>query len=203
MRKKSHISLAKFLILNNKEHKLTHHKKAFYIGSILPDLKPSFLTRRHTIEETFDVLIDEIKRITVDYDVTKGISIYYARHLGVITHYLADYCTFPHNSCYTGSITDHVYYEKEMKYQLKEYVESDSIYIEPIQGHMLDTFDEIIQFIKKTHKEYLEALKAVKQDIHYIIELCSKVVAAILKFFDLALEDLQADIEPSLRFNHS
>ncbi|TAH73802.1 MAG: hypothetical protein EWM47_02395 [Anaerolineaceae bacterium] len=203
MRKKSHISLAKFLVHNNKEHQLSEHKKAFYIGSILPDIKPSFLTRRHTIEETFDILIDEIKRITVDYDFSKGISGYYARHLGIITHYLADYCTFPHNSCYTGSMTDHVYYEKEMKYQLREYIQLDDIHRSTVQEQMLHTFDEIIQFIKSTHKEYLKAFKAVKQDIRYIIELCSRVVEAILSFFNMAFESIQTKTEQALQFNHS
>jgi hypothetical protein len=191
MRKKSHISLAKFLVNNMKEHKVIKYKKAFYLGSILPDLKPSFLTKRHTFEETFDILINEIKSITINYDVSKGVSRYFARHLGVITHYLADYFTLPHNSTYTGTITDHVYYEKELKYQLREYIEIEDIHSKAIQGQVLNTFDEIIQFITKTHKEYLEALKTVKEDIRYIIELCSKVVNAIVTLFDMTLEALQ------------
>ena len=55
-------------------------------------------------------------------------------------------------------------------------------------GHkMPSTFEDIIQFIKRTHNEYLNALKAVKHDIRYIIELCSKVVGAILSFFNMSL----------------
>ena len=203
MRKKSHISLARFLVHNNKEHQLSEHKKAFYIGSILPDIKPSFLTRRHTFEETFDILIEEIKRITVDYDISKGINGYYARHLGIITHYLADYCTFPHNSCYTGTMTDHVYYEKELKFQLREYIESNAIWKSSVQGQKTHTFDEIVRFIKTTHKEYLEALKAVKQDIRYIIELCSRVVYSILAFLNMAYEPVKIGAGPELQFNHS
>lgn len=203
MRKKSHISLAKFLLNNNQEHKLIEHKKAFYIGSILPDLKPSFLTRRHTFEETFDILINEIKRITIDYDFNKGLSGYYARHLGVITHYLADYCTFPHNECYSGTMTDHVYYEKEMKFQLREYIKSEDIHRISVEGHKPHTLEEIIQFIISTHKEYLNALKAVKQDIRYIIEICSKVVEAILTLFNLGYEGIQGDTDSYLSFNHS
>lgn len=203
MRKKSHISLAKFLVRINKEHQLSEHKKSFYIGSILPDIKPSFLTRRHTFEKTFDILIEEIKRLTVDYDFNRGINGYYARHLGIITHYLADYCTFPHNSCYTGTMTDHVYYEKEMKFQLREYIQVNDIHRTSVHGQKLHTFDEIIQFIKMTHKEYLKALKAVKHDIRYIIELCSRVVDAILSFFNMAFESVQKGAEPALQFNHS
>lgn len=170
---------------------LDEHKKAFYIGSILPDLKPSFLTKRHTIDETFDTLIKEIKKITVDYDINKGINGYYARHLGVITHYLSDYCTFPHNSIFEGSITEHCYYEKELKFKLKAYLQSEAAQREREKIQRFQTIDEITRFIIKTHKKYLKALRNVKGDIQFIIELCYKVVDAILMFFELAFEKLQ------------
>ena len=49
MRKKSHISLAKYLMNNMQVQDLNEHKKAFYIGSILPDIKPSFITKDITL----------------------------------------------------------------------------------------------------------------------------------------------------------
>lgn len=183
------------------EHNLHEHKKAFYLGSILPDLKPSFITRPHNIDGTFDILIKEIKRITINYDVNKGISRYYARHLGVITHYLADYFTYPHNSEYTGTLADHVSYEKEMKLRLKEYVELDELQIDHTKGHKLLTIDDIINFIKKTHKEYLKSLRAIEKDINYILELCSKVVHAILAFFELEFEGLGVASSHKLQYN--
>ncbi|MDF2539388.1 MAG: hypothetical protein K0S76_2409 [Herbinix sp.] len=186
MRKKSHLSLAKFIVNNMQVEDLNEHKKAFYIGSILPDLKPNFITRRHTIDETFDTLIEEIKKITVDYDINKGINGYYARHLGVITHYLADYCTFPHNSVFDGSMTDHVYYEKELKFSLKEYVQSEAAQSDLNPNQISHTIDDIIQLIKMIHREYLKAIKAVKEDIRYIVDLCYKVVDALLLFFEMA-----------------
>lgn len=204
MRKKSHISLAKYLMNNMKVQALHNHKKAFYIGSILPDLKPSFLTKRHTIEDTFEILIEEIKKVTVDYDIHKGISSYYARHLGVITHYLSDYCTFPHNSIFDGSITEHVYYEKELKYSLKEYVNREDTQREREQNQRLLSLDDIIKLIKKTHKEYLRAIKVVHEDIRYIIELCYRVVDAILLFLEKALEGLHnVGKGPGLRAEYS
>lgn len=190
MRKKSHISLAKFLINNMQVQDLMEHKKSFYIGSILPDIKPSFITKRHTIDETFEVLIDEIKKITVDYDINKGISCYYARHLGVITHYLSDYCTFPHNIIFDGSIAEHVHYENELKQSLKEYVNREDTQRERKKCQVLCSFEEIINLIVRTHKEYLKALKDVQEDIQYIIELCYKVVDLILSFFEMALSKL-------------
>lgn len=189
MRKKSHISLAKYLVNNMQVQDLQDHKKSFYIGSILPDLKPSFLTKRHTIDETFGTLMDEIRKITVDYDINKGINCYYARHLGVITHYLSDYCTFPHNSIFEGSISKHMSYEKELKLMLKEYIESEDAQRER-NSFIYHTADDIIHFIRLTHKEYLKAIKAVNEDIRFIIDLCFRVVDAILTFFEIALQNV-------------
>ncbi len=194
MRKKSHISLARYLVNNMQVKDLLDHKKAFYLGSILPDLQPSFLTKRHTIEETFEILIEEIRKITTEYDIHKGINSYYARHLGVITHYLSDYCTFPHNSIFDGSLKDHVTYEKDLKFKLREYVGRDDVQKERIPGQSFHTFEEIIHFIDKTHGEYLNAIKVVHEDIQYIIHLCYKVVDAILRFFELAVEKFENEI---------
>lgn len=196
MRKKSHISLARFLVDRMQVQDLHDHKKSFYIGSILPDIKPSFLTKRHTIDETFETLIDEINKITTDYDINKGINCYYARHLGVITHYLSDYCTFPHNSIFEGNIKEHMQYEKLLKNSLKEYISRDEVLRERKQNQKFHSPEEIIHFIKKTHKEYMKSLKDVHEDIQYIIYLCFKVVDAILTFLDMALARLQEGIKP-------
>lgn len=193
LRKKSHISLAKYLMNNMQVQDLHDHKKSFFFGSILPDLKPSFLTKRHTIDETFEDLIEEIKRITVDYDINKGINGYYARHLGVVTHYLSDYCTFPHNSIFKGNIKEHVYYEKDLKFSLRDYVNREDVQREREGSQKFTSVEEIIHLIRKIHKEYLKAIKVVHEDIQYIIELCYTVVDAILMFFEMAMEKLEND----------
>ena len=56
MRKKSHISLARFLIKEAGDEVLRRRWKAFYVGSLLPDCRPSFLTVRHEYDETFDLV---------------------------------------------------------------------------------------------------------------------------------------------------
>jgi iron-sulfur cluster repair protein YtfE (RIC family) len=148
------------------------------------------LTQKHNIEGTFGIVIEEIKKITIDYDVNQGITGYYARHLGIVTHYLADYCTFPHNSVFQGSIKDHCKYEKEMKFSLREYVERDDVQRERKKEPDSRSIDDIFQLIVKTHREYLKALNSITQDIHYIVDLCYKVVDAILQFFELAYASL-------------
>ena len=46
MRKKSHISLARYIVNNMEDNDLKKHKLSFYIGSVLPDIKPSFVYKR-------------------------------------------------------------------------------------------------------------------------------------------------------------
>lgn len=86
MRKKSHISLAKYLMNSEGMESIKHHKGAFYIGSVLPDCVPSFLVRKHTIEDSFDVLEKEIYKLVSHYNTEKSMDGYFYIHLGVITH---------------------------------------------------------------------------------------------------------------------
>lgn len=186
MRKKSHISLANYLMVSMKTEALTNHKKAFYVGSILPDCVPSFITRRHCIEDTFELLKEEIIKITDNYDMNRGITGYYCRHLGVITHYVADYCTFPHNHIFEGTLMEHCSYENDLKFAFRAYVKSDEAKRVREKNGTFRTVDEICQYIKETHEEYLKAIKIVKMDCLYIVELCHKVVDAILQIFELS-----------------
>lgn len=164
---------------------LKEHKKAFYLGSILPDCVPSFITRKHNIQETFDILKEEIRRITEDFDTERGINGFYCRHLGVITHYVADYFTFPHNRTFDGTMREHCAYEKELKHALKEYVHSEQAVRIREKNGTFTTVEEICRFITRMHEEYLTAIKVVKEDCMYIVELCHRVVDAILQIFEL------------------
>lgn len=185
MRKKSHISLAGYLLSSMKSDGLLHHKKAFYFGSILPDCIPSFITRRHTIEETFDILRREILKITDDFDAEEGIDRYFSRHLGVVTHYIADYFTYPHNHIFKGNIKEHCGYEKKLKTELKGYIKSEEAVKAREKSILFTTVDEILKFIKEMHEEYLKVAKKVKVDCDYIVELCHKVVDGILQIFEM------------------
>ena len=185
MRKKSHISVANYLLNSNGMEYLQGYKKSFYIGSILPDCVPSFITRRHCIDDTIEILKKEIDKITKNYDANKGLTTYFCRHLGVITHYVADYFTFPHNSIYPGNIKDHCIYEEDLKHAIRNYVKSDEAKKIREKNGLFQNSDEIIAFVKKMHDEYLQLILQVKVDCMYIVELCHKVVDAILQLFEL------------------
>lgn len=185
MRKKSHISLAWYLMNSEGMGALKSHKGSFYMGSILPDCVPSFLVRRHTIEDSFEVLKREIQKLISHFDPKKGVTCYFCRHLGVITHYISDYFTFPHNAHYPGNLKDHCIYEEELKKELRSYVHSPEA-VKLREEKAMQSPDEILTFIRKMHDIYKDAESIVKRDCEYIIELCHRVVDAILGLLERA-----------------
>lgn len=183
MRKKSHISLAWYLMNSAGMGTLKNHKGSFYIGSILPDCVPSFLVRKHTMEESFSILEREIGKLVSHFDPNKGTDCYFCRHLGVITHYISDYFTFPHNTHYPGKLKDHCIYEEELKKKIRSYVHSPEA-VRKRLGERVHTPDEILAFIRRMHEIYVSAESAVKRDCEYIVSLCHTVVDAILLLFE-------------------
>lgn len=193
MRKKSHISLAWYLMNSEGMDVLKKHRISLYLGSILPDCVPSFLVRRHTIEDSFAVLTKEFQKLVSHFDPQKGIDCYFCRHLGVITHYISDYFTFPHNANYPGNLKDHCIYEEELKKHLRSYVKSPDTKNSRLVG-MVHTPKEILDFVTRMHELYMQAESVVKRDCEYIIFLCHTVVDAILLFMEQFLPVAQVSV---------
>ncbi|BCN30254.1 zinc dependent phospholipase C family protein [Anaeromicropila herbilytica] len=191
MRKISHITLAKYLADNIEVQGITIYRRSFYIGSILPDCTPSFITKRHTIEDTFDILRLEIRNITTRNELQKEIDATYYRHLGIITHYLADYFTYPHTKNFNGSIKEHCSYEKDLIQGLLCYVnerehtirKSEITWDNPEQYE-----DELSKYILDKHQEYLEYADGIEVDCKYIVEICSNVLDAIHEYHQYSCE---------------
>ena len=181
MRKKSHISLAKYIVDSLNEQNLQKHKKAFYLGSILPDCKPSFLTTRHEIQETFDQVERKIYRLSSGENV-KNLRVYF-RDLGQVIHYVADYFTFPHNRNYTGTLKDHCTYEKRLKQSLKEYIRSGEAARNSEKARRFRSPEAICEFIRRAHEAYMSRKTNVERDCRMIVALCHQVVEGIIRLF--------------------
>ena len=124
LRKKSHILVARYLADQMPATKsLQSHRKAFCLGSILPDIKPSFLTKKHEYFGTFEEIQGKMKAL-IDNDPKESKERVYWRRFGEVMHYMADYFTFPHNTNFTGNLYEHNKYEKHLKNHLKRYIES-------------------------------------------------------------------------------
>lgn len=127
MRKKSHISLARYIVNSLDDKELKKHRFSFYIGSVLPDIKPSFIYKRHEINGTFPYVKKHIARLSEGQKVMNKKNRKYYRDLGQVSHYLADYFTFPHNKIYPGGFKDHCSYEERLKRDLRSYIKAERL----------------------------------------------------------------------------
>ena len=185
MRKKSHISLAKYIVGRVEEQGLVKHKKAFYLGSILPDCKPSFFTEKHEMEGTFPKLQEELRELVEGQQKESVNERAFYRNLGEVLHYIADYFTFPHNPHYPGNLKDHCVYEEHLKKELKEYIRSGEAErnSERIRSSIrgLNSAEDICSFIQKAHETYVKLKNSVEGDCRHIVTLCHQVVVAVIR----------------------
>ncbi len=187
MRKKSHISLARHIVCNVEPKAFEKHKKAFYVGSILPDCTPSFLTKRHEITGTFDEVVNRIEKLTVGYNGGEEFSTLYFTRLGELIHYIADYFTFPHNKEYDGTLSEHCVYEGQLKHSLRAYIKDidKAVIASPCNfsriRHQFTSVEEICLFIKNELRRYINrGIHSVEEDCKYIVGICSSIAKAIL-----------------------
>lgn len=190
MRKKSHLTLASYLMNSAGMEQLSIHKKAFYLGNLLPDCTPSFLTRRHNMEETFSILKKELRLLIEGYDHTKGITAYFCRHLGIILHYVADYFTYPHNPFYPGNLKAHCQYEEALKHQIRSYVNSSYAVRERSNDEKPKTVEQICQHIQAMHTQYANSIHSTFNDCAFITHVCHQITDFLLRFIDLACTNL-------------
>ena len=123
------------------------------------------------------------KAIAKQHDYKK-ISTAYCRKLGEVTHYLADYFTFPHNCVFTGSIREHCIYEKKLKFALRSYIRSGEINVNSTVVRRFTTPQQLCDYVIQIHQQYLKCNKTVESDCRYIVALCHVAVAGILNLLE-------------------
>lgn len=182
MRKKSHVSLANHMLDGFKDEVLISHSHMFQFGSLLPDLVPSFLTKKHRVDTTFDILEKKLRKVIDNYDGREILSRSRCKDLGVVTHYIADYFTLPHNKKFTGSLKDHVNYEEVLKHSMRKYVSQENVENQPLIRMTLSSVEEICEFIKNCHREYIRmSMSGQEIDCRHSVEVCRQVMEAVIE----------------------
>ena len=174
---------------------LQSHRKAFCLGSILPDLKPSFLTVKHEFNVTFDSVQEKIKELTDDSGEHETSDRVYWRRMGEVAHHVADYFTFPHNVTFKGTLLEHGQYEAELKRDMKEYIKKGEAVANCSKKVQFHSFEQIIDFIKRVHAIYVTRERNVQEDIQFIITVCFQVMQGMVS---LLQEKVQVELVPAL-----
>lgn len=196
MRKKSHISLARYMVESLNDEGLRKHKLLFYLGSILPDIKPSFIYKRHEITGTFPDICRHIARLSEGQSTIEKNGRKYYMDLGQISHYLADYFTFPHNAVYTGNIKDHCSYEEKLKHDLRSYIRGIKTGENEAEGseESVDfcNAEALCNFIQCAHNDYIVRKHDVEDDILHIVAINQKALCGMLTLLARRREECHA-----------
>lgn len=184
MRKKSHISLAKYIVKRTSDENLKKHRLFFYLGSILPDCKPSFLYKKHEINGTFPDVKKRIEKLIhgKKNGPVKNKRRYYM-NLGQVTHYVADYFTFPHNKTYPGGLKEHCAYEEELKHRLRAYLKTSKVPADTGKKMEFADTEALYEYILNRHESYLKRKLNVEEDIRHIVSVNHQLVEGISHLF--------------------
>ena len=184
MRKKSHIALAGFLVREMDDANMQKHWKAFYFGSILPDLTPKMITDPHEFDSSYLELKRRIAKLLSEareHACKEGTL--FCR-LGVVMHYLADYFTFPHNKTYPGTLKDHCTYEEKLKQDLRAFLKTEKAkQIGRDKDRDFTSLEDLFSYIKQQHEAYLKKRSNVEKDIEHIVVINRQLVDAISQLF--------------------
>ena len=180
VRKKSHILLARYLADQMPDNEsLQSNRKAFFLGNILPDIQPSFVTKRHEYFGTFDEVQGKIRRL-VQSGAGYNDRVFWRRS-GEVMHYIADYFTFPHNKTFDGTLYQHNTYEKHLKNELKAFVLEGKADVYTEKEIHFETLNQLLQYIKEHHRRYLNCKRNIDDDIHYILTVCYQVFQGLFQ----------------------
>ena len=192
MRKKSHILLARYLADQlTVDESLQSHRKAFCLGSILPDIRPSFVVKKHEYFSTFGEIQEKMLQL-VEHGPLEGKERVYWRNFGEVLHYVADYFTFPHNRTYTGSLYEHSQYEKILKQRLKICIKSGAAGAYVFRDVYFKNLEELTEFIQVSHTSYLRKKRNITEDIQYILMVCYQVRQGVVQLCSRREEKMAA-----------
>lgn len=168
------------------DEELKKHKLSFYIGSILPDIKPSFLYKKHEMTGTFPSIKRHIKRLSEGEKAVEKKGRKYYMDLGQISHYLADYFTFPHNKIYPGGLKEHCSYEEKLKKDLRSFIRSGEAQNVTLlsgegQRQRFHNAEALCEYIQGAHEDYLARKHGVEEDIRHIVAVNHKALQGMLE----------------------
>ncbi|SES00113.1 zinc dependent phospholipase C family protein [Lachnobacterium bovis] len=166
MRKKSHLALSNFLIKTSSDSFISKYKMAYRFGNILPDLRISFIYKRHEFKGTIDDLEQFAKDLVFNNKISDRKR---AMMLGEVNHYVADYFTLPHNDFFEGNMKEHCEYEETLKQMLRRYLKTEHAYNILPEIIRAQNVEEVFDEIKKMHELYAKQEAGIYCDIEFIV----------------------------------
>jgi len=150
------------------------NKPLFIIGNLAPDLNISFVFRLHTYKLCAPYVNKLLQRL---YRADKPNCPGFSFITGVLTHYLCDFCCYPHTAAFSGSVRDHVLYEKKQNVKADEmlpFTKSDSMYY-----GLKELSTSLIEQLKKRERVLIHVAEKSNSDIPQAIHVATWAASAV------------------------
>ncbi len=170
------------IVYKHLRSKMKIKKYSFRYGNIKPDVSTFKINMPHTIEGSIEYLVQEIDLLLNEVNNIQQLrSRGFARRLGIINHYIADYFCRAHNKDMIDSgLITHLLYEKKLANLCKKNN------IKKVQhNYNLDEITEtgctsIKEYILCMHSNYCKEAPDFAVDISYALHTCIIIVNSIL-----------------------
>jgi hypothetical protein len=162
MKVKTHVKIAELAFNNNIEVLPKGFSKfMFNFGLVMVDQSWHVKTHPHYRQKSFKYVIEKIEELLS----VKRFNAYYSMQLGIVIHYLCDFCCNAHMSGSIGNIPNHIKYEREL------------------QRYLLHNFNDLRNYFTKTlnnKNQKFNTLVSIKESIDNILEDYMKGKASYL-----------------------
>lgn len=166
------------------------NRRYFVYGNMLPDFGPKYRASSHRKKFSWDRALGLINEIASgDYNMT---SRQLSTKLGVLTHYLCDFFTFPHTDEFEKSFVKHEVYEQSQRnYYWKKL---DGIFDEYSDSTLftLKNEQDVIEYIEDMVEIYTNSDGNKERDILYSCILIRVVCTSLL---DIRRKNILINVE--------
>jgi len=109
MKLKNHYKMGHMICNNMTENGIPLEKVLFKLGNLVPDILMTYAFNKHSHQKCASRLEKLLKRIYAASPSNRFVFSYYS---GVAAHYICDFLCYAHTSVFSGSLRDHLTYEK-------------------------------------------------------------------------------------------
>ncbi len=165
METKDHLYLAK-QITGTADFGGRINSSAFEYGCISPDVNPLTYIKGHTYAGTASYVRKTLSRIHGKLKTPVDFF-----DLGRAVHFIGDYFTFPHTPLFSGTLAEHVSYEK----LLHKHIVSEKNEILAESRLDLSNAGKCIRLLESVQEKYYKAKNSFENDWNYIRFMCSSI----------------------------
>jgi hypothetical protein len=182
MKVKTHVKLAELCLIKHANAIPKGFSKImFNFGLVMVDQSWLVKTHPHYMQKSLEYITEKIDRLLS----IKKFNAYHSMQLGIVIHYLCDFCCNSHITGSIGNISYHLKYERELQKYLFKNFDTLKNQIHNKSHNMKSTLNNITVIktsINDTLHKYAKGKASCFWDVTHCIEISSLVCSAIFNF---------------------